>query len=527
MESNQGKVKSKKIDVFLNYHVNDREDAKKFYNNLKSHFNYIEIWFEEYSYEPGRSRQKLNRRKINEAEFFITLFSSKCDKNDGNFFERVNTAIKNIPKRIDDVIYFIPVKLDDCGIGFDELTEFYTADLYTKDKKEDGLIIYKEGIEKLSHVIAENTTNPKVQRGAVTIWNRKDYEGKNSEDIKKLAKSADQLYVQYLEGSNNPLLILTPEDHFVAGLYSFACDEFIEALKRFSQSLINGLSGEYHPDIYSKIGACYIKIADLDRAEIELNRAIKIDSEYPPPHYNLGILHKRKARKYWANNQKDIAEEMFKNAITNFEKAIILLEKDKSRDYRGIDARNNLATTKKDMYLFTQDKTFLKEAIEMLVKLVKNNPKTDLDDTGLTKYNLACFLSLNRETDASYKYLAASLKEDNSHAIDSKRDTDLHNLKWERASDYKELVKKHFGDYIKDVHLFARDLSEKRDKDGVRSIESIRSAVNMVESSLIDVKIFNAETYHLLAYCYSLIGNEEKKEEYLELYDQQLHNEIR
>ncbi len=500
---------SKKTTIFLNYHdqLDKHQVLKKLDERLK---RYQSIQVVDNDFLPiGEDKSKNRKKHIRNSDIFLALFSSKWNSKNSTFYRSVRYAIENGKENRPGEIFIIPVRLDNCEIPFEELEKIQGLDLFEIDSKED---VFDKKFRLLIRAIAYKSDNEQLINEVVTELNKSDYEGKNEEELKKLAEPANTKYIDN-RGKDDTL---TPDDYFVAGLYSFACDNYEEAKNRFNKALTHGMYK--NAQILSKIGACDIKLEKWNDAKKQLNEAIKLDKNYPPSYFNRGILYKRQGERYLKKNNTDNAMEMFEKAISDFEYAISLL-KDKTKDHRAVKTKNNLSTTKKEMYLLTEKSDFLDEAINVLESLVQGNLRANPDNFGLVRYNLACYYSLKGNLAEAYIHLKVAF-EDYLNVDYSVTDIELHNFKSRCTDKYKELIRISSNDYIDRIQYNINTLIKQK------NIDEINEMIDRNKKWLENIGDFNADAYHLLAYCYDSIGNNTERDDYLKKYKKQLYNEI-
>ncbi len=521
MVKNKGEIK-----VFLCYHEIDIQSAQKVYDELRQN-TLLKVWFEKEKLLPGKTKDIEFEQAIKESDFFILLFSSKSSNKTGNFQYQIRTAMRYAQKKPENTVFIMPVRLDESEIHFEILNTFQHIDFFSKSD-ESKEYMFRQGILGLLKSIANETNRPEILDENAMDFNYKNYEGQNKEVLKERTEHAGQKYIKNQTEYENESLRLNSREYFIAGLYSFACGNHEEALRRFYQSLNNGFPSTYHPQVFSKIGACYIKSKNLIFAKRMLLKAIEADPSYPSGYYNYGILLKKEGEVLKNKGELRGAIDKLNESMAQFEESI---KKMKELEYYAVLARNNIATTQKDLYVLGEGKgeSYLDRGIEELEKLVKEKEKINkkqnssdkkniLNDSGLTLYNLACFYSLKNKLIEAYDALLAAFEEDFMHVIDSKSDAELNNVKVYNADKYKKDVKKLCAEHIKKTHKIVADLLAQRDKS------SIKRAIFVLNKKLLKIGVLNLETYHLLSYCFFLLGNKEKEKEYISLYEKYLNN---
>lgn len=461
---------------------------------------------------PGDDKNVVVEKSIAEVDIFLALFSSKWPKKDDVYYKNIVDAIKrhkNLPR---GKTFIIPVKLDECDISsYTELEKLEELNLFEiTDSREE---VFDKKIIRLVRAIAKGSDNKQLDYELVTLLND-DYEGKNDEQVKEITKYADKKYANAKERVK-----MTPKECFMAGLYRFVCrgkENYEVAKARFEDALARGMKDA---SVFSKIGACDIRLENWNEAIKHLNRAIEIDKSYPSAYFNRGIWYKCKGEKHLEGNDSDKALQMFEEALTSFEKAAMLLKDKNTKDYLVARTKNNISTTEKAMYLLTGEVSFLNRAINALESLIRSDPRTEFYGFELIRYNLACYYSLKGNLAETYIHLKVAF-EDYLNVEYSITDIELHNFKLGCFHKYKELIKISSNDYIEKLqHEIKAVIKQKK-------IEELSEVVSKNEEWLKNIGNFNANAYHLLAYCYDSIGDIKERDNYLDEYRTSLYTEI-
>ena len=117
------------VKVFISYAHEDEEFARRFYHELKS-INDIEPWLDKECLQPGMKWRPAIRKAIREADFFVALLSTRTGTRRGFVNTELNSALEIRKEFPEGHIYLIPVRLDDCNMLVDELTEIQYVDLF-------------------------------------------------------------------------------------------------------------------------------------------------------------------------------------------------------------------------------------------------------------------------------------------------------------------------------------------------------------------------------------------------------------
>lgn len=98
--------------VFISYATEDIEYAKKLYDFLKE--NNFKPWLDKINLLPGQQWDYEIRKALREANYVILLLSSNSVEKRGYVQREFKTALEYYEEKLDDDIYLIPVKIDQC-----------------------------------------------------------------------------------------------------------------------------------------------------------------------------------------------------------------------------------------------------------------------------------------------------------------------------------------------------------------------------------------------------------------------------
>ncbi len=380
----------------------------------------------------------------------------------------------------------------------------------------------------LFEAILSRANNSQTLADIAIEHHNKDYEGRGTGLVKQLIE-----YINKNKANQSTLSVpesetpLPPEDYFLKGLDHFFKGEYKKALPPFELALRKDSPVE-DSMILNKIGACHIKLGNFDEADKILTQSIEANEKYPTGYYNFGILAKKQREELLSKGKYREANKRLGFAINLFELAIEKVDKinednkdDKKTNnkYEAVYSHNNIATSYKDIYLYNGDEKSLLRAIERLESLIKRNP--NVEDHGLTYYNLACFYSLKKDYENAFRYLESSFKADIINVPDSMNDVDLYNIKTSKFEQYRTLIKKYLEEYIETIHKNVNNLLKRREIEKIKTF-----AIPELENNLVNRNIVNAETYHLLGNCYALLGNRKERNKYMSLYVKHMHEKL-
>jgi len=120
--------------VFLSYARFDLSKASRLYRELSKSTGH-EVWFDRVALAPGIKWEPAIRRAIRDARYFVGLFSRRSVSARGYRHSELRQAMQVLQEYPDDVVYAIPVRLDDCGMPDERLEELNRLDLFPKWSK--------------------------------------------------------------------------------------------------------------------------------------------------------------------------------------------------------------------------------------------------------------------------------------------------------------------------------------------------------------------------------------------------------
>ena len=120
--------------VFIAYDNRDYESALRLYEGFMKEG--IPAFLDKKSLLPGQRRKPTIHRKINETPFALVLISSHS-KEPGEFWSHVSKICEKLDATPEDNISVIPVRLDNCDIPNERLSELHMVNMFPD--WEDGL----------------------------------------------------------------------------------------------------------------------------------------------------------------------------------------------------------------------------------------------------------------------------------------------------------------------------------------------------------------------------------------------------
>lgn len=114
--------------VFLCYAKPDREEVMSLYNSLiQAGFA---PWMDKKHLQGGERWQTMIRKAIRASDFFVVCISKRSVNRRGFMQREIRLALEIWDEKLEDDIYIIPVRLEDCEITHERLVELQWVDLF-------------------------------------------------------------------------------------------------------------------------------------------------------------------------------------------------------------------------------------------------------------------------------------------------------------------------------------------------------------------------------------------------------------
>ncbi len=140
------------MNIFISYAKEDREMAKRLYDDLRN--DGIKLWFDEEELLPGQDWKLIIPDVIRKSRFFIALLSSKSLTTRGFVQKEMKIALEVLDELPVNDMFIIPVRMDDCTPMDERLLRLKTADLFPS---------YEKGLAKILRTL---------QAGKILLPNR-------------------------------------------------------------------------------------------------------------------------------------------------------------------------------------------------------------------------------------------------------------------------------------------------------------------------------------------------------------------
>lgn len=132
--------------VFISYARKDLGKVKELYQQLKAAG--FSPWQDIHDILPGELCHDALMRAIREAPFFLACLSTNSVNKRGVIQEELKEALQIWRGKLDDDIYFIPIRLEECPVP-EALAKFQWVDLYSDGGYEKLHRALRTGMEKI------------------------------------------------------------------------------------------------------------------------------------------------------------------------------------------------------------------------------------------------------------------------------------------------------------------------------------------------------------------------------------------
>ncbi|MEM6394982.1 MAG: TIR domain-containing protein [Bacteroidota bacterium] len=151
--------------IFLAHASEDKPYVRKLYKKLQD--SGLEPWLDEENLMPGEKWDDKIKEAIKNARFFMACLSSHSVSRSGYIQKELRMALSELEQKASDVIYFIPVLIEDVElpnitVGTISMSDYQAAKIF----KEDGLQKLISYLRKQANVIEEvkRKENPTFQK---------------------------------------------------------------------------------------------------------------------------------------------------------------------------------------------------------------------------------------------------------------------------------------------------------------------------------------------------------------------------
>lgn len=135
----------KQPQIFLCYAREDEERVKNLYQRLSDEG--FKPWMDKKDILPGELWENAIRKAIRGSDFFVACLSVNSVDKRGFLQKEIKYALDIWQEKLEDDIYLIPVRLEDCEVP-EDLHKFHWVDLFENDGWERLVKAIKAGMER-------------------------------------------------------------------------------------------------------------------------------------------------------------------------------------------------------------------------------------------------------------------------------------------------------------------------------------------------------------------------------------------
>ncbi len=157
---------TRKLKVFLCHASEDKPKVRELYKKLVAE-TWIQPWLDEEDLLPGQDFDLAIYKAARDADIIIICLSSISVKKEGYVNKEIRRALDVADEKLEDTIYMIPLRLDDCQPSFEKLKKLHWADYFTPNAHEKLI--------KSLRLRAESLQIQTLEQKAVNISNSEPY----------------------------------------------------------------------------------------------------------------------------------------------------------------------------------------------------------------------------------------------------------------------------------------------------------------------------------------------------------------
>jgi TIR domain len=143
LEGERAAAKSQENTVFISYAREDSNAAKRLRKDLKD--TGLNPWLDKEELLPGQNWENEIKNAISKSRYFIALFSKTSVKKIGYYQNEIKFALEVLKSYPPNRIFYIPVRLEDCEIPYNEIKSIHRADLFPVDDEN----VWKDGVKRI------------------------------------------------------------------------------------------------------------------------------------------------------------------------------------------------------------------------------------------------------------------------------------------------------------------------------------------------------------------------------------------
>lgn len=152
---------SRKLKVFLCHASEDKPKVRELYKKLAAE-TWIQPWLDEEDLLPGQDFDLAIYKAARDADVIIICISKNSIKKEGYVNKEIRRALDVADEKLEDTIYMIPLRLDDCQPSFEKLKKLHWADYFTPNAHEKLIKSLRSRAEVLQIQSSEQNINTTV-----------------------------------------------------------------------------------------------------------------------------------------------------------------------------------------------------------------------------------------------------------------------------------------------------------------------------------------------------------------------------
>ncbi|MBL8098861.1 MAG: SUMF1/EgtB/PvdO family nonheme iron enzyme [Anaerolineales bacterium] len=126
---------TRKLKVFLCHASEDKPKVRELYKKLATE-TWIQPWLDEEDLLPGQDFDLAIYKAARDADIIIICLSTISVKKEGYVNKEIRRALDVAEEKLEDTIYMIPLRLDDCQPSFERLKKLHWVDYFTPNAHE-------------------------------------------------------------------------------------------------------------------------------------------------------------------------------------------------------------------------------------------------------------------------------------------------------------------------------------------------------------------------------------------------------
>lgn len=153
--------KQESPQIFLSYAREDRATVAEFYEKLAAAG--FKPWMDVKDIPPDERWENSITRALREADFVLVFLSEHATSKRGFIQKEIRSALETLKYALEDDIYLIPIRLDDCPIP-EPLIAYQVLSIYEESAWDRLLKAISVGVERRGKVTLRETLEEELDR---------------------------------------------------------------------------------------------------------------------------------------------------------------------------------------------------------------------------------------------------------------------------------------------------------------------------------------------------------------------------